>query len=221
MFLSKLVINTSNPIGLRSLIDPYEAHRTIWRGFPNAVDDGPGRVLFRLEHRKNPPYLVALVQSCLEPNWQPLLQGNIILSAESKEFTLKIIEDLTRVGQLLHFRLKANPTARKIVDDSQRDEKGRPKRGRVGIFGEDRQKAWLAGKAAKGGFKLVECYISAKEDSNSSKPSVKEKIKHLAVTFEGILEVTDTEIFHATLEQGIGSAKGFGFGLLSIARYRR
>jgi CRISPR system Cascade subunit CasE len=38
------------------------------------------------------------------------------------------------------------------------------------------------------------------------------------VDFEGILEVTDPEEFAAAVTAGIGPAKAFGFGLLSVAR---
>lgn len=38
-----------------------------------------------------------------------------------------------------------------------------------------------------------------------------------AVRFDGRLQVTDRDAFVATLEQGIGKAKAYGFGLLSIA----
>jgi hypothetical protein len=39
----------------------------------------------------------------------------------------------------------------------------------------------------------------------------------LAVRFDGVLAVTDVVQFAATLEAGIGSGKGLGFGLLSLA----
>ncbi len=39
-----------------------------------------------------------------------------------------------------------------------------------------------------------------------------------AVTFEGILEVTDAEKFRESLRQGIGTGKAYGFGLLSVAK---
>lgn len=38
-----------------------------------------------------------------------------------------------------------------------------------------------------------------------------------AVTFEGVLEITDVDRFRAALVEGIGPAKAYGFGLLSIA----
>ena len=37
------------------------------------------------------------------------------------------------------------------------------------------------------------------------------------VTFEGVLEVTDPERFAATVRSGIGPAKAYGYGLLSLA----
>ena len=39
-----------------------------------------------------------------------------------------------------------------------------------------------------------------------------------AVQFNGLLSITDVEVFRQALEQGIGSAKAYGFGLLSVAR---
>ena len=44
-----------------------------------------------------------------------------------------------------------------------------------------------------------------------------DKLRHFAVCFEGVLKVTDEDLFTETVENGIGSAKGFGFGLLSLA----
>ena len=39
-----------------------------------------------------------------------------------------------------------------------------------------------------------------------------------AATFEGILQVCDADALQSALCSGIGSAKGLGFGLLSLAR---
>jgi CRISPR system Cascade subunit CasE len=40
---------------------------------------------------------------------------------------------------------------------------------------------------------------------------------HNAVEFRGILTVTDPARFRETFARGIGSAKGFGFGMLALA----
>jgi len=38
-----------------------------------------------------------------------------------------------------------------------------------------------------------------------------------SVLYNGLLEVTDPDLFHRALIRGIGSGKAFGFGLLSVA----
>ena len=40
---------------------------------------------------------------------------------------------------------------------------------------------------------------------------------HFAVEFQGVLTVTDAELFRRTFTTGIGTAKAFGFGLLALA----
>ena len=42
-------------------------------------------------------------------------------------------------------------------------------------------------------------------------------ISFFGVLFEGMLRVDEPEKFLKSVESGIGSAKGFGFGLLSVA----
>jgi CRISPR system Cascade subunit CasE len=43
------------------------------------------------------------------------------------------------------------------------------------------------------------------------------KIQFSAARFDGVLQISDADLFTDALESGIGSAKGFGFGLLSVA----
>ena len=52
--------------------------------------------------------------------------------------------------------------------------------------------------------------------SHDDKPS----IPHVGVRFDGVLEVTDVAAFTETLAGGIGSAKAFGFGYLTVAPLR-
>ena len=43
------------------------------------------------------------------------------------------------------------------------------------------------------------------------------RLAHLAVRYEGLLQVGDPERLLQAVRGGIGSAKGLGFGLLSLA----
>lgn len=40
----------------------------------------------------------------------------------------------------------------------------------------------------------------------------------LAVTYEGVLQVTDAEQFRALLCQGMGRGKAYGLGLMTVMR---
>jgi CRISPR system Cascade subunit CasE len=55
-------------------------------------------------------------------------------------------------------------------------------------------------------------------ESSKKKNNKTFKIKHLAVKYEGLLQIIDPDKFTKTFIKGIGSAKAFGFGLLSLAK---
>jgi CRISPR system Cascade subunit CasE len=204
MYLSKLTLNPrpNTRAVQRDLADPYQLHRTILRAFPHAADGGPGRVLFRLEASRddNPPVL--LVQSDKPPDWSVLaaIPGYLLRPPESKELVLRV-----RTGQRLCFRLRANPTVRRSADGK-----------RHGLLRDQDQRQWLLRKAAESGFQPVDFVVRAARRTEGG--ADKRKQTHLAVDFEGILEVTDPEEFAAAVTAGIGPAKAFGFGLLSVAR---
>jgi CRISPR system Cascade subunit CasE len=228
MYLSKVILNPNSPAALRALADGYAFHQLIYSAFR----DGPGdlgRVLYRVEEdaaRQGAP--LVLVQSEAEPDWEPIaIQGGAICSAVSKPFSPEFASE-----QVLRFRVRANPTVkRKFGEDAKL-----PGHRRVGLYKHVEQRAWLDRKAATGGFDILEVTLTGGrteriQNASVSAPSIEQfrkpdpeatsgfhKVRHLSVTFNGLLRVTDPETFVQTLANGIGSAKGFGFGLLSVAR---
>ncbi len=91
---------------------------------------------------------------------------------------------------------------------------------RVGLFTEAEQVNWLVRKAKDSGFKIVSLHTAPDVFDVLVQPAGTDTGKRLAfnaILFEGHLEVTDRELFLKAFHQGIGPAKGFGFGLLSIA----
>jgi len=207
MYLSKLTLNPSPACRqvLRDLANPYEMHRTILRAYPGREDGGPGRVLFRLEPPTPGQPPVVLVQSDKPPKWDALdAVSDYLLSAEAKEFTPSLT-----VGRRLRFRLHANPTVK-------RDGK------RHGLPDDQAQQDWLLRKGRAGGFRPLDFTVrrSTKLTSRRSSDNGPTREIHLAVDYEGILEVTDAGAFAKALAAGIGPAKGYGFGLLSVAPLR-
>lgn len=85
---------------------------------------------------------------------------------------------------------------------------------------EEEQMAWLVRKLAEAGARLGGCKIQARTMLYSERNPAKDANTqtHLGVLFEGMLEALDPDILAKNIEGGIGSAKGFGFGMLSIAR---
>jgi len=137
-------------------------------------------------------------------------------------------------GQILRFRLRANPTKR--IAKQEDPLKGK----RVELAREDEQIAWLVRKGQErekgmpGGFELLMEEVKNLSGEISKVPRVNvcpegkqhgrkrdaaggHATTHLAVLFAGLLQVTDKNAFLETLIRGLGSGKAFGFGLLSVA----
>lgn len=205
MYLSRVIFNPLEPQALRALANPYQLHQLLWRAFPDREAGGAGRVLFRLEALRGAAAPVVLVQSDLAPDWTALTA--LTQQAESRAYAPGL-----QAGEVVQFRLRANPTKRLPAGGAAGDGP------RVQLFREEEQLAWLQRKGTQAGFAVLECQVSQAERQLSHKSETGPPIVHQAVTFDGVLRVTDLTAFQDALTSGIGSAKGFGFGLLSIAR---
>lgn len=158
------------------------------------------------------------------PEWCPV-----------KSFALNEISPTFLSHRHYAFDVRSNPVKSLV----QRDINGQPllkangkrKSGkRVALVKPDELQAWLirkgevrcqdkdTGKDVPGGFRIVEerpLEISPMVESHFRKNG--EGAYHGGIQFRGTLEVTDREHFIKTYQAGIGSAKGFGFGLLLLA----
>ena len=208
MYLSRLTLNPTHRHVQADLASDYELHKTVLRAFPSADDGGPGRVLFRVDESEDDygnPQPIVLVQSEKPPDWTRLI-GVRELASYARRIEHKAINPAVRSGQQFAFRLRANPTVKR---------EGR----RHGLCRDEDQQAWLSRKAETGGFRLIACRTVREPDARSTLDRNGDKrptATFTAVRFDGVLEVVDTAAFRRALTAGIGSAKGFGFGLLSV-----
>jgi CRISPR system Cascade subunit CasE len=179
------------------LSNPYRIHQRISLAF----DGKPGRILFRLERPARPRLLVL---SPSIPDWGRAFSGFPDVLAGEPRF--KQFEPVLLRGQKLRFLLRANPTVKR---DGHRH----------GLFGEEDQMRWFARKGQTGGFAPLSVKIHGGQTQVAFK-GPQSRIghqRHFAVDFEGILRVEDAATFSRTIEQGVGSAKAYGFGLMTIA----
>ena len=227
LFLSRLTLNPRSREARAALYDLHALHRLIWRGFPDRREsDSPdvGRILFRLEAegpivKDGLPFV--LVQSALASDWSPLLSAtggaSPVLDADGKSFAPRLTP-----GQQLRFRLRATPTVRRHPEDSPRDADGNSKGKRMGLRTEEEQRGWLLRKGEAGGFAPVEFRVTPLGQLTGNQPSRSgasgRDLKHTGVDYDGVLRVTDPDLFVQTLAAGVGAGKAWGFGLLSVAR---
>lgn len=198
MYLTRFQIIQSR-IGLGWLANPYRVHQRLCMAYP-----AEERLLFRVE--ENEAGSVILAQSQDVPDWQAAFGEFEVLAREpeTKSFLLQLA-----LGGMYHFRLLANPTV-------TREKK------RLGLLKEEDQRAWLERQLDRSGACLLGCQVAAKGLQRSRKNPRKAEghQTHLAVLYEGVLRVENVEGLAEAVKAGIGHAKAYGFGLMSLAKYR-
>ena len=218
IYLSRLVLNVDDPHARRELADVYQLHRTVMSGFPPQLPAGE-RVLFRLDEDRAGRHTL-LVQSRTAPDWGGLAAGYLLPGDPFDPLpnpAVKRVDLAFEAGRLFRFRLRANPTRKQ-----RRENKAQGRR--VAVAGEEAQRAWLGRKAEQGGFGIHDHDVVVSKPGREfgrTRPDPRDDQRHQlefhVIQFDGLLRVTDAQRFAETLAAGIGPAKGFGCGLLSLA----
>lgn len=214
MYLSQLILNPRNRRMQKEIAQPYQMHKSLMRAFPDDLKEGDERVIFRLETARTGA-LTLLVQSLTLPDWSWLAEPNArgyLLPVDKPNPAVKSFDLNLAPGQVLAFRLRANPTIKR------RFESGDHKR--VGIYGEEKQIEWLKRKGERGGFHVLSVRTSNQTmvGGKIRRNGTTHELRLLSIRFDGLLQVEDPIQVQEAVRQGIGSGKAFGFGLLSLAR---
>lgn len=186
--------------------------------------------LYRIDPGR-PGRVVIEVRSALEPDWDYAFHNAPELLCRSCPPQVQPWRVELARGELLRYVLVANPTRKIATWTKAQRQGGEPplpgtsKNGkrvpvRPGDLG-----AWLAERANAAGFSLVAppaistLFYRFWRRPNGDDPlsGGKQKAgKIFAARFVGRLRVEDPERLHAALECGIGPAKAFGCGMLSL-----
>ncbi len=248
MYLSSLLIDVGeNPDRPRPgrlwLRNRYHVHQRLCMGFPSASqkEDDPEYLkpydpqgfshvhsarsmkeafLFRIDPLLGNRVMV-LLQSAIKPDWNYAFHNAQHLLAAPPE--VKPIRLDFRVGQSFRFRLEANPTMR-LRKGSRNTEgvlTGDDWVGKRVPVSAQRLEDWLIRRAERLGFRVHELTGLRPGYVYFNQKAVRGEGQRLrSARYDGTLEVVVPEAFQAAVVCGIGSAKAFGFGLLSLAPVR-
>jgi CRISPR system Cascade subunit CasE len=224
MWLSRLILNPRSRAVRRDLSDCHQLHRTLLSGFPSVQVAEPRRevgLLHRLEQALsgNP---VLLAQCRIEPDWSRLPPDYCLRAVGEDNPAVKPVGhilDVVQAGSRFRFRLVANPT--------RRIARGVPGCGtasaRVELRTEEQWNEWMLRQAEKHGFRLERLSAAPGLQNLVGLPAGRQqgsrngdRVTVFAVRFEGVLEVLNVEQVRDAIRFGIGPAKAYGCGLLSI-----
>jgi CRISPR system Cascade subunit CasE len=222
-WLSRMVLNPRGWDVPADLRNPDAMHRRLCSLFPrDPVDwfaEAPGAVqpssrrrrtksraevslLWRLEAPPHPAPPHVLFQATEAPRWDALPAG-YARGTESKPIALPAIE-----GALFRFRLRANPTTQ--PEDHARRH--------IAVHGPSGRLEWLDRRATSWGFAVVGATERREPMLRFRRRPDEDPLKIVSCLFDGILRVTDPELFRRACVSGCGRGRPYGFGLLSLGR---
>lgn len=197
--LTQLALNNSNMF-----------HGAIEKTF-NCTEE---RKLWRIDSLRGRRYLMIVSRS--KPDFTPLLQQFAPDGAENQTKSYDAFLDAIENGSTWHFRLCGVPLVSKKVSDKP-NACGK----RFALIKEDDQKEWLYKKGKLHGFEVDKDHLTVLDVGPSSLKKGAGEDHHefriRKVVYNGILTVTDADVFRAALVNGIGRERAFGGGMITIA----
>jgi CRISPR system Cascade subunit CasE len=187
-FLSQITMPYAEALN-RKLTNSYLWHQWIWQSFPGKPD-AERDFLFRVDIIRDTVRVLLLSEHIPQKNGDCTWQS-------------KSIADGFLMHTAYRFQVRANPTFRRSKD-----------RRRIPLYQQDKLQDWFQRKLAAIGCNMHSIEVGQPQNEEFIKDG--KRIRLSSVDASGILEVIERESFIKGFSQGIGSAKGFGFGLLML-----
>jgi CRISPR system Cascade subunit CasE len=218
MFLTRFEINSARRASRELLASPQKVHAAVLAGFPSIGQEAgaEGRVLWRLDQHQHQALLYLV--SPTQPDLTHLVEsvGWPATQTWATRHYTPFLAALTK-GDQWAFRLTANPvSSRRKTPDSARTQ-------RLAHVTVAQQTDWLLTRTQRHGFTIVngthnEPDVAVRRRQTLRFPRQGKTVTLSTAVFEGRLEISDPELLRRSLVQGIGPAKGYGCGLLTMAR---
>lgn len=210
MYLTRFRLNTVRRGAQKLISSPHAMHAAVLAGFPGTTSE---RVLWRTDPAPNGKQL--LIVSPARPDLTHLVEQAGWPTAETWETrAYDPLLDRVDTGQRYAFRLHANPTL------SLPPAPGKSRGKRVAHVTPVQQGEWMQRQAAKHGFAVgsdAEPTFAVTQSETLRFRRAEKQVTLKVARFDGSLTVTDPALFRGALVAGIGPAKGYGCGLLTIA----
>lgn len=228
---SKVMLNPLRRQGAKLLTSPQAMHAAVAGAFPPDISTSESRVLWRVDSSKNSTVLYIVGPE--KPSLEHIVEqaGWETRPGLSADYS-RLLGSLKK-GQRWRFEIVANPTYSEWRDG---------KRGKVKAHvSEKHQLEWLYAKAPSAGFELAPIPGSSEDQLGKWKltdiPQILERktldfqkssqagkrrsrTRIVQARFSGVLEVSNADALRTTLQQGIGRARGYGCGLMTLARIK-
>ena len=213
-------MNTARRGARKLLASPQAMHAAVLSGFPRPEDHtrDDARTLWRLDqqHRQTLLYIVSptapdLTHLVEQAGWPTSTEG-----WQTRPYD-RLLGSLDK-DQQWAFRLTANPVRTGRKTDTS------PTTQRFGQVTAAQQIEWLTSRAERNGFT-----VARQDDGELNLRSYNRQVHRfgrnrgerpvtlVTATYDGVLEVTDPNLFRRVLTQGIGHARAYGCGLLTVA----
>lgn len=226
MFLTRMSLNPARRETRRLLSSRQRLHAAVMASVPPAPPD-QSRTLWRLDEMG--PILTLYITGPVRPDLTHLVEQAGWPTTEAWD-TREYAPFLRRLdaGQRWHFRLMAN-AVRQVSRDGARS---RFQGARTAHHAQD----WLIKRQGLHGFRVCENGLPAMDDpehpgwdvmvsglgalrfdKRADDSSARRRVTVTTATYEGTLEVTDPDLLRLALTSGIGRARGYGCGLMTLA----
>jgi CRISPR system Cascade subunit CasE len=240
MYLTRAFLNPRRDGAQKLITSPHCMHGATLACFPEPPvpsSDG-GRILWRLDSDQKHRAVLWLV-SPAQPDLTHIIEDAGWPKTEAGLAESRAYEPLLQrlaVGQRYAFRLTANPTQsipsqRAEPTDPTQPLPRRPRGRRVPHVTVSQQIEWLTRTSEAAGFRILpspaflpgttehatQLQLVDRATTKFRKENGRRQVEITHATFVGALEVTDPDALRRILCQGLGHARAYGCGLLTLA----
>ena len=228
MYFSRIRLNSAiEPIRLAKVLrqNSYGEHQTIWRFF-DCDSDRKRDFLYRhvIEYGQTKYYVVSeRIPTDITGIWKidpPKMYDPVISNGQSFRFML-------RANPVIDVRCNnARSSRHDVVMYEQKrigyKQMSRTDRIPLSQLVQNVCTGWLDTRSGSNGFSINRDLVRADgyRRHRNRIPNRNSTIQFSSVDFEGILSVTDPDLFTSMLFKGIGKSKAFGCGLMLIRRLK-